>query len=809
MPNNRYIQFKVNNKDVYLGNPEDLALDINYSLENSDDFQSKESSSALSVTVPATTNNDSVFDGFHDPNIESDAIKHAASCLMVEDGVEIFKGKALLTNAIKMNDRPSSYSLDCYGNNGDWILPLKDKTLHDFISQHTHILNNAIINGSWSYFDGRDESFDFVYAPVRYGTKFSSNDEVIKPLELKPSISIYWIIWRAFKSLGYKIESTFLDTDYFRRMVMPWTWGDFLFMDSSKLDPLKFKATGTVYPVNDPNYDGLSRSWVQIQNAGTHNLTLGNMSGGGNVTVVQDDFELKNDAPPLGFDNGNNYHDDGIFKYYKFNSTQASLLGVTDIVFTINIPSYINASAGLGPIPTVEIWLKWNIQSSNPTSGQVFLYSAATNNGAWQNDEIEFTVPNVNPGETIVFRIDIHYDGIGPYQQCSVQEASRFSDSFGLHEAFFRVKSFKKTAGSIVDFTIYDEFKNYNILDLLGGVADAFDLEFQTDPINKIVKIEPCYPYYLNNNPDAKTPGYFNPNSKIDWTSKRDLIEQSTLELYRDVEQLLEFKFKDDGNDGGVKIFNERFSRIAGSSKYFFPDRFKEGTKEIENRFFSPVVHVQMKQWDKYSTNRIAPQLIALIPENIANTSADESQNSFQPKIAYYKGPGDNHNNGRINYDGQLNSDGTGIWNCPEMFAVNYQQGGENDPVLTYCDQNINAVVCHGLMRRFFLPRLAVQRYGKRLTASFHLGMLDITNWYHREQIIIDNAVYYLVNINGYKPTKEQSTECVLWKYHPITKEDSDNCFPSISSVETGTQISTNDLTSNQLLLLQTDISPE
>src|SRR5690606_22861981 len=291
------------------------------------------------------------------------------------------------------------------------------------------------------------------------------------------------------------------------------------------------------------------------------------------------------------------------------------------------------------------------------------------------------------------------------------------------------------------------------------------------------------------------------------------LSKQSTLELYRDSEQELLFKFKDDSNDGGVKVFNERYSALAASSKYLFPPRFKQGKREVENRFFAPVVHVDMDSWKSYSNEKIAPQSMTSIPGNIANTSdVKVEEQAFLPRIAWYKpytGTGSSNDNCRFNFGGAVTGAGIGSIKVPQMFAVNYKPSGINDPVLTYNDQNIDGVVVHGLMRRFFLPRLAIMRNGKRLTSYFKLTMGDITNWFHREKVSLNGSEYLLFNIYKFRPLKNETTKCLLWKNAPISQTDSDNCFPSLSSVEGTGVTSGNDITYNKLLLLTTDITGE
>jgi hypothetical protein len=583
-------------------------------------------------------------------------------------------------------------------------------------------------------------------------------------------------------------------------MVMPWTWGDFLFMDSAKLDPLKFKATGIV---TDPVTNS-GNSWWRMQ-AG-NNMSQTTIVGTSGGVVSQNSFEMSNDIPPLGFDNGGNYSylGNGVMRYV-FNAAQANLLGVTNLKFNISVSCRIQATgSGEGTLS-----LDWS--KSTGGSGTVVICNE-DEPGIGNTTVItkEFLVPSVPPGAIIQFVFIVDWS-VGVFGGLTVDVNARRTGSYStgdvLHETYFELVGMEKAEGGIVDFKLYDEFKNYKFLDFLRGVMDLSDLEVQTDPLNKIVVFEPAYPYSLTSNPTNKVDGYFK-GKAIDWNNKQDLSKESEAELFRDIEQEMVFRYKDDSNDGGAKVFNERESQIAAAAKFIFPDRFKSGKKEQENRFFAPTMHVEMEAWRQFTLGAVAPQIIALVPENISNTSASATENKFVPRVAYYKGIdlyGGEFVNGRFNFNGEVVG-GVGSYVVPSMFAVNYKKGGEHDPILSYGDQKVNNVLCHGIMRRFYLPRLAIMSYGKRLKAWYNLTTGDVTNFYHREPILLNYALYHLFNIYGYKPLTDESTQCLLWKYFPVTLEDSNRCYPSISSVLTGLKLNSTDITYKPLLLLQSDI---
>ena len=320
-------------------------------------------------------------------------------------------------------------------------------------------------------------------------------------------------------------------------------------------------------------------------------------------------------------------------------------------------------------------------------------------------------------------------------------------------------------------------------MDFLRGEIDLFNLSFQTDPINKEVLIEPTHEYSTNNDMRVKQKGYFNGNV-IDWTKKEDVSEESDLEIYDDNSREFVFKFKDDSNDGALKIIQDRYKITLASGKYVFAERFKAEKKEFENRFYSPTMHYLVDDFAGITSE--IPQMICLVPENISNTSSGEAENTFLPKSAYYKGRVSGVGGWKFkDKDGQIET----YTDYPYLFAVNYKPGGENDPILSYSDEKIGSVgnyaVGKGLLKRFFHQRLAIMNNGQWLTSKFYLNNKDITNWFHQERINIDGELFELINIKAYNALKDQSTQCIMRKWVPVTENDEKNTYPSRKSILT------------------------
>lgn len=779
MPGSKYLKAYIGGRQLDLESTQLFPITISYRREDPDDFQKKRSADALSTTVPATLNNDEIANTFHNPAVEDmtpgQIFRSFRNGVISANGYELLVGKTLLTQARHLSC-PVNYEYDWFGNNGDWIIDLKEKTLYDFISHINFTFTKEMIQDSWA-FDGTDEDLPFVFAPVRYGQQLDEYDNGVtkqkdmnmKAEYMKPSLSMYWIIYWAFKSLGYRISSNFLDSEFFRRQVMPWTFGNFLFSEGTRLNNLDFlaKSTETQHMLN-VDFTGF---W---------------------------DLVVTNDSTNGAFDNNGVYDYNTPAKEMKWTYLPAFDYGNLLGTFHLNMAVQAVATANSDVELRVQ-WFKNGVKLDNGNdngNGTLLVNLNAPDIG--RRDFIgqvdDFLTVEVTPTDIISAKIYLH----------------TFKSSLGIariHASVdaFELDYFRIPIGGNIDFQGYESFKKYKFLDFLQGVCDLYNISPGTDPINKVVYLEPEHPYSTTNSLSATTPGYLTGNIS-NWNRKQDLSKMSELSLFSDGDREQLFIFKQDSNDGILKVVQDRFSNVMGQAKYALPDRFKAGFQERPNRFFSPVMHVELTQWKNLGTgDDESPQIVCLVPENISNTSRNEAQNTFEPKVCYYKGIVDHV--GWIFDDDEMD-------NYPFMFAVNYQEGGENDPILSYCDERIgpdnDPVLGKGLLRRFFLQRMAIQRNGQYYNTSFNLKNIDVTNYLHREHIICRGQKWELVEIKNYAPLQEQSTECFLRKWSPVTEADSDNVFPSPATVIDQTPpTGTFDLKYNPLKCLISDIPTE
>lgn len=815
-----YITIRLGGESMDLPQASDLPIAINYEIEDEDDFRQKKSGSSLNITVPATTSNSKILNTIYNIGAEdllpNEGFDKPQDVVIIGAGNELMKGKAFVLAGRNQYGKPKEFDINCFGDNADWVIPNKELTLHDILNTNTHTFNKANIESSWLH-DGTNENEDYVYAPARnreaFGIDGDIPDEVFRIINARPSLFLYWLLYRGFKAAGYKIESLFFDTNYFRRMVLPWTWGNFFYLSEKIIKEMGFCATGHFSTTK-------TMPFIYMLGGTKYNWYCMSVDGGVSkdeyawYTPLSDDepnFLIDNVSTDIGYiGNALSYNFDTLNGYmsWEYLNTWASL-GIITVGLEIKLSARLYA--GYGSFSEVKIIVYKNMTPILPLTHTMF--EAFSPYLGVKEDKgtrtYNFEVTDVNPTDIISVRVYCKADStlLGFARIAIVltgDGVGNIEPDWADIRSYLKLTYVKRQTGTNIRWQDFDKFKNFKWLDLLRGTIDTFNLQMNTDPVTKTVTIEPTHDYSLNNNLGVKTgAGYYNGNA-LDWSQKEDISKVSEISIFQDYEKEVDIKFKSDNNDGILKLLEDRNQTDVSKVRYVFPERFKKGSKQIENRFFSSVVHYEHLAW-KVITN-ISPQLICLIPENIANTSNIESEYTFSPKLAWYAGMKDKDVYGGWNWDGDKTKD------LPYMFAVDYKPGGENHPILTYCDQRIDDggggfKKGFGLFKRFFWQRFAIMRHGKRLKSNFNLNNTDVVNRKFREYITINSQRYQLLKISNFKPLLNETTECEMWRFYPITEQDAENTYPSEQSVMDGElEANSPDIRYVQLICLPTDI---
>jgi len=177
--------------------------------------------SKRSVELPSTGVNDALFEDWYSAGTENETTAAILKPFVFEDGgIQILSGQAQLQSGVLMSDRyrfkGRSYKVDLYGNNADWTLRLKDVFLRDLPFTDTVYDSANVLLGWVANYDLGDY---YGFTLIKW-KEWNTPGEVGKD-EFTPFLFIRSIIDRAFDLIGYTIESDFLNSDVFKRLILP------------------------------------------------------------------------------------------------------------------------------------------------------------------------------------------------------------------------------------------------------------------------------------------------------------------------------------------------------------------------------------------------------------------------------------------------------------------------------------------------------------------------------------------------------------------------------------------------------------
>lgn len=177
--------------------------------------------SKRSIELPSTGVNDALFEDWYSAGTENETTAAILKPFVFEDGgIQILSGQAQLQSGVLMSDRyrfkGRSYKVDLYGNNADWTLRLKDVFLRDLPFTDTVYDTANVLLGWVANYDLGDY---YGFTLIKWKEWNTPGEVGID--EFTPFLFIRSIIDRAFDLIGYTIESDFLNSDVFKRLILP------------------------------------------------------------------------------------------------------------------------------------------------------------------------------------------------------------------------------------------------------------------------------------------------------------------------------------------------------------------------------------------------------------------------------------------------------------------------------------------------------------------------------------------------------------------------------------------------------------
>jgi hypothetical protein len=299
-------------------------------------------------------------------------------------------------------------------------------------------------------------------------------------------------------------------------------------------------------------------------------------------------------------------------------------------------------------------------------------------------------------------------------------------------------------------------------IDLIRGIAHAFNLVFETNEGSRTVQIEPADQFLLQSRePDGSDleDGFYTDPRLGEFSPYVDLSKGG--ELVSDTKQLsqLRLKWKDDSNDPTIEALNLNANLGILEARYNFPTtRFKVGETVVENPFFAPTLVIADNE--VRDANSLKTPMIPIIwAVNYLETSTSaETVTQILPRLlvsdptlSFAAFP-----NGTINV---YNGAGTTPQANPLNYMIDYNDTVGFQTSLSFGDVTVNGFSTSGLLKRFYLSEMVRKKGGKYLELFILWDVLMIQNLTFRHKFLINNNTYILQEINTFDVAKNQSTK--------------------------------------------------
>ena len=827
--------------DNILGNlditsSDDFPLSLNYQNFDIRDFNSRSGSFSKTFKVPATRNNNKLFNHIYkDGNIDSKNVLKDLPSTIYADHLPIMNGKLRVSQIYKNTD-VLEYECLFLGDNMDWADKIKNADLDELrFSSTAYSSYGSISSSSWvfenprttypSYVKNHDK---LVYPLLTIGEGDNTTDSTLDS-DFIPAVFVKNVWDKIFQAQGYTVSSTFCDSNFFKNLIMP-----LIFKKPTNITDVSF---GKVFQSEDEellhiDYDDHSLI-TDTRSIGNQTYQIASSTTPTEIDglfYVMSADTLTDDAPAQsGLDTddygnaqlGHQHTSDGNVKNGLVVAAQSS--GLFNMKATVGISVDKSSTTISGSVNYAQYRVRASIVKFTGLNDDT-------------ESAFETIATAITPIVTANFNTDDStYEHTFNFQQENPVEAAE-GDKFGIVIKFVHRKQYINTQStgcslklnSIAEnflqieqtssFFNGEDIKNIHTMlpkgkqsDFVKGLAQMFNLQFETDPVSKTVYVEP-YDHFYEGTSNA-----------VNWTEKVDYSKAIKDEFLFDIKSKVIFKYKDASGDGLLDKYNKRNTVDWGSyEETDTSGKFQTGEYKVENSYFSPTFnwyepnyiynpHVERsplvpmyfsddtdlsataaierpeKEFDigarillkgggYYSSFNGKRQWQYFDPDNLAggNSSADFSWNkaSF---IAF------------DNIESSLEYDGTNstAWHAP---ATNYlsqvviSNGYENvDYNLSFSDINHDTVISsgqqklRGLFYNYYSKMVAQLKQNPRVKVLYlNLTKIDISKLDFRKLIFIDGSYYRLNKIIDFKPHDKQSTKVELQEYFLLGKSDID-----------------------------------
>jgi len=806
----------------------DFPLAMTFQISDIKDITSASGDYSKTFKIPATKNNNKLLKNPYIPNIDTLVnITENKKCRILINNLFSITGLIKVTGVGGYGKTPSYYDCVFFGSNLSWADDLSDKYMNELdwgVSGNNLEYNKTKIMATWQDEDCDSSTSPIVYPITSYGeynpdgeprtiqlldtitdalgylpTKVGYNgfhdwgDSYGAPLpssDWRPAVFVKDTLEKIFNKVGYQINSTFMETDMFKKLV--WLLPNFKYnnaeeqyseysVESNFTNGVSMSATGTGFPVFTE--DGIQRLFEGVkQDDGDYYWSGAGREANELEIDVATNLNVTLDEGSY-VDSTNHYITIGEYGYYNIN-----LSGIQSKIARVY-------KGGVDDVQIDKIDTRINLEYQTVGQSAWHIINSSEYDHAI-NQDVDFNtdastsyenMPSINMQGTWLNKGDKIRLTLGTRLFCDQRDWQEF-----LVYIFF-----KSGGSSTFDITLNSETvaygqtydlkdvinKDYKQIDFVKGIAHAFNFKMTTDETTKTVSIEPFNTFYKDY-ADA-----------IDWTYKLDRSKQIEDKWIKsDLKRDVVFQYKPDSKDKKVEARGEEWwGGIRDEYPYreTLPKTFEKGESKYENPFFAGTHNSKDK--DTTATDLDTAQSAALWKENTygwQNYRPDKGY-EFLPRLLYWNkySPAN-----PIIYSQKQASiqtwastidivhAGSPISPSPYLSdiypqATSINRDSISSPILSYgnvyvrdYDDVTNTYSSYesgkGLFETYYKNMFEMLKAKPRLrTVYIDLKTTDIVSLDFRKLVYIDGVYWRLNKVVDYQPNKNQPTkvELIQW----------------------------------------------
>jgi hypothetical protein len=309
--------------EIYIENnrldlSQDLSSEFTYSIDDIQDFASRNTSFSKTIILPGNAINNKLFGhifefnnaNFYNPSQDNvgynfNAAK-SADCVIYVDKIQIFKGIIRLLE-ITIDRGTIEYECVVFGELGGFISALNNRRLEDLdFSQYDHSWIHENITASWEQASGTTASgMGYYYPLIDYG-QVSDMKKHWSYKAFRPALFVREYVDKIITGAGYTWESDFFNTNLFKRLVIPnnqkylGNYSDVSFYGTFENIQRSYNGSPTarpllaIYDIINSGFFTLSNGLTRFTYTGSQSLTIafqwsiiGEASDNTDITVLK------------------------------------------------------------------------------------------------------------------------------------------------------------------------------------------------------------------------------------------------------------------------------------------------------------------------------------------------------------------------------------------------------------------------------------------------------------------------------------------------------------------------------------------